>query len=199
MWGSPRTQRRRRILCAVSNEETRWLLETPLTLSGYLVRTVAKTTEALSMARCRLFDLYVIDLSLCQNEQVDLSQRIRAFDERTPMVLCTADPALRHAATNQGTVLNPRFPERIEKAVATRLERAATRDRESMQAELKAIREELGDRRRAIEEQHAEALRVKTAGYLAYVHDGGTRAGFSRLWPDTLEETMVVYTRPRRR
>jgi DNA-binding NtrC family response regulator len=199
MWGSPRTQRRKRILCAVSNEETRWLLETPLTLSGYLVWTTAKTSEALSLARCGLFDLHIVDLSLCQAENVDLRSRIRSFDEHTPILLCTSDPVLRGTAMTADGVLNPKIPERVEKAVASRLKHAAGIDRKARLAELRAIHDELRDRRQELERQRASAaLRLRSAGYIAYVQEGGTRAGFARQWPDTFEEGLVEALAPRR-
>jgi DNA-binding response OmpR family regulator len=199
MWGSPRAQRRSRILCAVSNEETRWLLETPLTLSGYLVRTTAKSSEALSLARCGLFDLYVVDISLCAAENVDLCRGIRSFDGRTPIVLCTTDPVLGGAPRAE-SVLDPRIPERVEKVVAALLQRARGNDGESRLAERRAILEEIEDRSLEFKRQvhAAAALRLRSAGYMAYVQKGGTRAGFARLWPDTFEESLVEAPVPRR-
>ena len=79
-----------RVLYVDDNEDTRHLIELLLTQSGYEVKTAGSATEALSMARKKQFEIYILDNRMPDMSGIELLGRLRAFDPDTPVVFYSA-------------------------------------------------------------------------------------------------------------
>ncbi len=95
---------KKRILCVDDNEDTCIMLTIFLNQSGYEVVTTNTITEGLNVAQDEHFDLYILDLWFKDGSGLELCQRIRAFDQLTPIVICSADvyPAVQQQAIEAG-------------------------------------------------------------------------------------------------
>jgi DNA-binding response OmpR family regulator len=79
-----------RVLYVDDNEDTRHLIELLLTQHGYEVKTAAGAGEALSLAKRRQFEIYVLDNRMPDMSGLEMLRRLRAFDPATPVVFYSA-------------------------------------------------------------------------------------------------------------
>jgi len=82
--------RRKRILCSDDYEDTRALMAHWLDLCGYEVTTAGSLAETLPLTERGGFDLLILDGWYPDGLGVDLCKRIRASDDRTPIVFLSA-------------------------------------------------------------------------------------------------------------
>jgi DNA-binding response OmpR family regulator len=80
-----------RILCVDDDADTCEMLSYFLGQAGYEVAVAASVVDALRRAMCEKFDLYLLDLWLADGTGIELCERIRAFDSKTPVVVCSGD------------------------------------------------------------------------------------------------------------
>ena len=83
-------ERRKHILCADDHEDTRAILALWLDLCGYEVTTAGSIAESLPLTERGGFDLLILDGWYPDGLGVDLCKRIRASDDRTPIVFLSA-------------------------------------------------------------------------------------------------------------
>ena len=81
---------RRRILYAEDNLDIRIPVCLLLRLSDIEVITTDNMSQALRLAQCERFDLYLLDTRLPDGLGTELCQRIRAFDRETPILFFSA-------------------------------------------------------------------------------------------------------------
>lgn len=82
----------KRILCVDDDEDTCTMLSVFLGQAGFKVVSAQSSAKALELAQRERFDLYLLDLWLKgEDEKVELFRRIRMFDEKTPIVIYSAD------------------------------------------------------------------------------------------------------------
>lgn len=90
---------RSRILCVDDDADTCEMFSFFLDQAGYEVVVAASLSDALKLATRGNFDLYLLDLRLPDGNGVELCRQIRAFDSRTPIVICSGD--VRESVRNQ--------------------------------------------------------------------------------------------------
>src|SRR5512132_1902412 len=78
--------RRKHILCADDNEDTRAMMALLLDMCGYEVTTAGSLAETLPLTKKGGFDLLLLDGWYPDGLGLDLCKQIRAFDARTPIV-----------------------------------------------------------------------------------------------------------------
>jgi len=76
----------RRILCAEGHPDTREFLVIWLGFAGYEVSTTDTVSKSVRMASRLNFDLYLIGERFPDGSGFDLAERIRFFDQHTPLV-----------------------------------------------------------------------------------------------------------------
>ena len=121
---------RKLILCVDDHEDTCAGLSTLLELSGYAVRTAGSLAEGLSLARSGSFDLYLLDYHFADGTGIELCQRLRSFDIKTPVVFCSGydsqvERDLAGRAGAQAYLVKPVDPEVLQQTIARLLQRAA--------------------------------------------------------------------------
>jgi DNA-binding response OmpR family regulator len=79
-----------RILLVEDHSDTRELFEQFLAQSKYEVETASTISEALQIADANSFGLFIFDAVLPDGSGVDLCRTVRQFDERTPILFCSA-------------------------------------------------------------------------------------------------------------
>lgn len=80
---------RTRILITEDDSDTRTLLEFLLDGAGHDVTSTSSSEEALSAAKIERFDLYLLDNWLAASSGIELCQKLREFDLRTPILFCS--------------------------------------------------------------------------------------------------------------
>jgi DNA-binding response OmpR family regulator len=80
-----------RILCADYNKDTSDMLSIFLSLLDYEVVISRNIKDALRVAQCEDFDIYLLDTWYPDGSGIDLCKRIREFDPLTPIVFYSAD------------------------------------------------------------------------------------------------------------
>jgi CheY-like chemotaxis protein len=92
----------KRILCVEDDEDTCILFK--IMLSDLQVITANTLAEALTLARHERFDLYLLDSFLPDGTGINLCQLIRQFDQKTPLLFCSADayPSSQEKALQAG-------------------------------------------------------------------------------------------------
>jgi DNA-binding response OmpR family regulator len=88
-----------RILCVDDDADTCEMLSYFLEEAGYEVTVTASVVDGLKLAAKEKFDLYLLDLRLSDGSGIELCKQIRAFDSRTPVVVCSGD--VRESVQNQ--------------------------------------------------------------------------------------------------
>jgi len=76
-----------RILCVDDDEDTRYLLESLLSISDFEAIAVQDTAAALRLIGQEQFRLYIIDSQLPGVSGLGLCEQIRAIDEDTPILI----------------------------------------------------------------------------------------------------------------
>jgi CheY-like chemotaxis protein len=80
-----------RILCVDDDADTCEMLSFFLQEAGYEVVVAVSMVDGLKLATKEEFDLYLLDLRLADGSGIELCRQIRAFDSRTPVVVCSGD------------------------------------------------------------------------------------------------------------
>jgi two-component system, OmpR family, response regulator len=78
---------KRRILCIEAHADTCAMLSTILGLLDYQIDSAQTVAEGVSKAHSQNFDLYLLGDRYLDGTSIDLCQRIRSFDHRTPIVI----------------------------------------------------------------------------------------------------------------
>jgi CheY-like chemotaxis protein len=80
-----------RILFADDHDDTRLLVSVLLSTSGCEVVTAGDVAHALDLARGTAFDLYLLDNHFPDGTGAQLCERLREFDQVTPVIFFTGD------------------------------------------------------------------------------------------------------------
>jgi CheY-like chemotaxis protein len=123
------TNTKTRILCVDDNPCDCELIKTYLGLAGFEVVICAQLAEALRLAVDQNFDLYLIDLKFPEGSGTELSQQIRRFDEKTPILFHSAsafpgDLQAALIAGAQGYITKPSDPRRVVEIIQDSIENA---------------------------------------------------------------------------
>jgi len=191
----PHNRDRKRILLVEDHIDNWGLVE--INLAEYMVICARDFKEGMRLARQRYFDLYILDNWLPDRSGVELCRLIREFDPHTPILFYSAAGYARDTleamrAGAQGYIVKPVSFCELRHAVTQLISVAGEKDFEARRAEIAAIREELGIRRRENAEEIRKAreqclrsakktLRLKAQ--MAFLKAGGTRGDFARQWP----------------
>jgi DNA-binding response OmpR family regulator len=103
---------RGRILCTEDDADTRDLLTFVLRSEGYEVTCTETAEDAIHLAKAQPFDLYLIDSWLPNSSGAILAERIREFDDKTPILFYSgaayeADKENARIAGAQGYLVKP--------------------------------------------------------------------------------------------
>jgi|SRR5947209_15019697 len=102
-----------RILFVDDHEDTRTLITAMLGMYGYQVTAVDSYQQGLELAQTRSFDLYLLDSKFAEGSGAELCEKIREFDEMTPIVFYSGEhPSRLKEALEcdaQGYVMKPGF------------------------------------------------------------------------------------------
>ena len=111
-------QRNHRILYIEDHEDTRELVTLLLAQKSYEVITGSTIESGVALAGTERFDLYLLDSWLPDGSGIDLCQRIRQFDQKTPILFYSAaafaadhDQAIQCGA--QGYLVKPSQPSEL--------------------------------------------------------------------------------------
>jgi len=111
-----------RILVVDDEPSVQLLLEQVLTEVGYYVTVAANGRLALAQVRSREFDVVLIDLSLPDQDGIEVMRQIRSESPHTPILAVSGymvgdmpEKAIEAGAT--GTLRKPSSPEKILTAV----------------------------------------------------------------------------------
>jgi DNA-binding NtrC family response regulator len=104
-------KKRGRILFIDDNADTRYLVETWLSISGYEVVTADSVASGLRIAKADAFDLYLLDSRFGDGTGKELCEKLREFDQSTPVIFYSGEsPARQGLDTDcgaQGFVVKP--------------------------------------------------------------------------------------------
>ncbi|MGH9902656.1 MAG: response regulator transcription factor [Pyrinomonadaceae bacterium] len=81
---------RRRVLCAESDDDTCEMLKVLLGHADYEVKSASTVAEALGLAGSERFNLYLLDQRFADGGGLELCEKIRHFDSRTPILFFSA-------------------------------------------------------------------------------------------------------------
>lgn len=111
-------QQSHRILYIEDHEDTRELVTLLLAQKSYEVITGSTIASGVALAGTEQFDLYLLDSWLPDGSGLDLCQRIRQFDQTTPILFYSAaayaadhDMAMKCGA--QGYLVKPSQPSEL--------------------------------------------------------------------------------------
>jgi DNA-binding response OmpR family regulator len=117
-----------RILFVDDHEDTRFMVITWLGTLGYEVTATHSLVEGLRLAKSESFDLYLLDSRLADGDGKDLCEKLREFDELTPIVFYAGDIRERVMADSdcepQGFVMKPEI-ENLPQIIGNALQVAA--------------------------------------------------------------------------
>jgi CheY-like chemotaxis protein len=108
------TSPRPRVLFVDDHEDTRFLMLTWLRALDYEVAVAASVKEGVALAQHEAFDLYLLDSRFADGSGKELCEKIREFDERTPIIFYSGEPPQKQeevvgACEAQGYALKPDF------------------------------------------------------------------------------------------
>lgn len=113
-----------RILYVDDHRDTLQLVTLWLSKLGYEVMAAASISEGLRLARAQTFNLYLLDGKFAEGSGAELCEKIREFDEVTPIIFYSGvHPTHMRQALEcdvQGYVMKPGFevlPQEIERAL----------------------------------------------------------------------------------
>ena len=103
---------KRRILCTEDDADTRELIVLVLTKSGFDVKCADTAVEAIALAKSESFDLYLVDNWMPGLTGPELTQKLREFDLKTPILFYSAaafesDKEAARLAGAQGYLVKP--------------------------------------------------------------------------------------------
>jgi DNA-binding response OmpR family regulator len=101
-----------RILCTEDDADTRELIDFVLTESGFEVVCSTSNTQTIEMARSQHFDLYLLDNWMPGLSGTALTEELREFDSRTPILFYSAaaydsDKEAAYTSGAQGYLVKP--------------------------------------------------------------------------------------------
>lgn len=104
-----------RILYIDDDTDAREIVATFFSKEGFDVVCAADPTQAIDLARGGVFDLYLVDSWMPGLSGVELTERLRAFDKKTPILFYSAaafqsDKNAALSAGAQGYVVKPAAP-----------------------------------------------------------------------------------------
>ena len=79
-----------RILCTEDDIDTRELIDLVLTRHGYEVVCSASNVQAIDLAKTQNFDLYLVDNWMPGLSGTELTEKLRQFDLKTPVLFYSA-------------------------------------------------------------------------------------------------------------
>ncbi len=79
-----------RILCTEDDQDTRDLIDFVLTEYGYEVICTHSTDHAIEIAKTQHFDLYLVDNWMPELSGTALTEKLRQFDIKTPVLFYSA-------------------------------------------------------------------------------------------------------------
>jgi two-component system, OmpR family, response regulator len=82
---------KRRILCVDDNEDNSSMLTVLLGLSSYDAVAAGSVEEALRLAQCERFDLFILDKRFPDGTGFNLCQQIRRLHPDTPVIFYSGD------------------------------------------------------------------------------------------------------------
>lgn len=122
-------ERNHRILYIEDHEDTRELVTLLLAQKSYDVITGSTIATGVALAGAEQFDLYLLDSWLPDGSGLDLCQRIRQFDQTTPILFYSAaayaadhDMAMKCGA--QGYLVKPSQPSELCDLIKQLIERS---------------------------------------------------------------------------
>jgi two-component system phosphate regulon response regulator PhoB len=80
---------RTRVLITEDDSDTLAFLEFLLNSAGHEVTSTSTSDEAMKAARKGGFDLYLLDNWLAASSGIELCEKLREFDARTPILFCS--------------------------------------------------------------------------------------------------------------
>ena len=118
-----------RILCTEDDADTRELIIMILSGEGFEVVCTDSPDQALSLARSRSFDLYLVDSWMPGLSGDELTRRIREFDSDTPILFYSgaaqeSDKESARASGAQGYLVKPAGMDELVDEVARLIEEA---------------------------------------------------------------------------
>lgn len=119
----------RRILYIEDHEDTRELVTLLLAQKSYEVITGSTIASGVALAGTENFDLYLLDSWLPDGSGLDLCQRIRQFDQTTPILFYSAaayaaDCDLAMQCGAQGYLVKPSQPSELCELVTRLIDRS---------------------------------------------------------------------------
>jgi DNA-binding response OmpR family regulator len=180
---------KRRVLCVDDHQDTCELLR--FCFSEWDVVTASSATEAVRIAKRGIFDLYVLDTRLPDENGVELCRRIRRFDSHTPILFYSAAayPEDRIEAVKAGAsdyIAKPADPDSLRRCAESLIRKAVLRDLEARSIELEALSENSLTRSKDLHERSrqlfARSMAARVRAYKTFSGAGGTRATFVRFW-----------------
>jgi DNA-binding response OmpR family regulator len=81
---------RGRILCTEDDVDTRELIDFVLTQYGYEVVCSENNTQTIDLAKTQNFDLYLVDNWMPGLSGTELTEKLRQFDSKTPVLFYSA-------------------------------------------------------------------------------------------------------------
>ena len=123
------TEKTRRILYIEDHEDTRELVTLLLAQKSYEVITGSTIASGVALAGAEDFDLYLLDSWLPDGSGLDLCQRIRQFDQTTPILFYSAaayaaDHELAMKCGAQGYLVKPSQPSELCEMVMQLIDRS---------------------------------------------------------------------------
>jgi DNA-binding response OmpR family regulator len=118
-----------RVLYVEDHEDTRELVTLLLGQKSFEVVTGGTIESGLALAMSESFDLYLLDSWLPDGSGLDLCQRIRQFDQTTPILFYSAaayasDHALAMQCGAQAYLIKPSQPSELCRMVSELIERS---------------------------------------------------------------------------
>jgi CheY-like chemotaxis protein len=102
-----------RILFVDDHEDTRIIVSTLLAMDGYEVTAAESVADGLKKAMSQTFDLYLLDSRFADGSGKELCEKLREFDQITPIVFYTGEHPKRlqeeTGCDAQGYVMKPYF------------------------------------------------------------------------------------------
>jgi DNA-binding response OmpR family regulator len=104
----------RRVLYIEDHEDTRELVTLLLGQKSFDVVTGGTIESGIALAMAQQFDLYLLDSWLPDGSGLDLCQRIREFDQTTPILFYSA---AAYAADHGAAMWSASLPDQAQRAV----------------------------------------------------------------------------------
>lgn len=119
-----------RVLFVDDHEDTRFLMLAWLGAMDCEVAVAASVKEGIRLAQSEAFDLYLLDSRFADGSGKELCERIREFDETTPIIFYSGEPPTKQeeivvACEAQGYALKPDFAA-LSKIMSRALQRPLT-------------------------------------------------------------------------